>query len=89
MKEPNELTGGIDPENLEGRKEEKQDYTVRRKRIYKGVMSPLGQIYLVVNVKLAKGKLEAAKLIKGGLGEQAEKSVAEYMVLKLKERYKF
>lgn len=54
-----------------------QDYTVRRKRIYKGKVSPQGTVYLVVTVKTKTRKLEAYQMIPGNMGPEFEKGAAD------------
>ncbi len=55
----------------------KQDYTVRRKRIYKGKFCPQGTVYLVVTVKTKTRKMEAYKVIPGNMGPEFEKGAAD------------
>lgn len=61
-------------------------YTLRRKVIYKGQMSPKGQMWLVVKGKTNGRTLEAAKLIKGTTAPNIEREVGNYLWLKCIEK---
>lgn len=72
-------------EILEDKTEE--NYTLRRKVIYKGVMAPKGQVFLVINGKLGKHKFEAKKRVLGGQGAEAEKEICDAMYEQIKKQY--
>jgi hypothetical protein len=63
------------------------DYTVRRKKIYKGKMAPQGAVYIVISMKTKTRKLEAHQLIPGLMGDQFEKGVAEGLRDLIKKKY--
>lgn len=64
------------------------NYTVRRKRIYKGKVSPQGTVWLVVTVKTKNQKLEAFQMIPGNMGPEFEKGAADGLRELITKKYK-
>ena len=62
----------------------KQDWTCRRKKIYKGKYAPPGQLFLVISVRK---RYEGALLINGGQGEQAEYDAQLFLREQIREKY--
>jgi hypothetical protein len=66
-------------------------YTSRRKIIYKGKMAPKGYFYIVIKADilitgeglkvLGKKTREVSKLVKGGISEEVEREVCNYLYL--------
>jgi hypothetical protein len=65
----------------------KKDYTVRRKKIYKGKVAETGTIFIVVQVKNAKHTYEAHLQIKGGAKKENEDRLAEDLRKQIKKEY--
>ena len=77
----------MDNRKPQSEKEEVIDYTFRRKVIYKGKMAPAGHIYLVIKFTKEKKVWEACKLVKGGQGEDFEKSVCKVIRKQMFDKY--
>jgi hypothetical protein len=66
---------------------QEKDYTVRRKKIYKGVMIPEGFIYIVIKIKTKRGNIEARQGIPGGQTQELEDQVAEGLRELIRQKY--
>ena len=65
----------------------KQEYTARRKKIYKGKVAPVGTLYLELKLKRKGKKYSACKHIKGGLGHEAEKIIVTQLYIEILKKY--
>jgi hypothetical protein len=65
------------------------DYTVRRKKIYKGKVIPKGFVFIVIKVKTKRGHVEAHQGIPGGQGQEYENQVAESLRELIRTKYGF
>lgn len=66
----------------------KQDYTVRRKVIWKGKVAPKGFYYVAVRVKSKRGHVDAVRLVKGGKSVMVEEKVGKELRELIKEKHK-
>lgn len=64
-----------------------QDYTVRRKRIYKGRYAPDGTLFLELTVRKDGNKYKAVQHVPGGLGAEREKQVITVLYLQILRDY--
>ena len=63
----------------------KQDWTVRRKKIFDGKMAPAGRVFIVIKVRK---RYEMAMLINGMQGKEAEYDVQLHLRGLIKDKYK-
>ena len=65
----------------------KKKYKARRRRIYKGKMSPPGTLYLHLRVYDGPHKYDAVQLIPGGIGQEHETNIVTQMYIKLQNKH--
>jgi hypothetical protein len=76
------MSGSVEVNEIE------KDYTVFRKKIYKGKVAPTGSLFLMIKKKTVGRSYTSCLLIKGGLGTENEALIAENMRNSIKKKYK-
>lgn len=65
----------------------KKDYTIRKKRIWKGKFAPQGFMFIVLDLKVNKTKYTNVVAVRGGITEEQENEIGKKLRKGIEEKY--